>query len=952
MKKTLITLFTTCSLIIYGQVYVPIYELLTVSGTDTYTVTKTPTPSLTNGLKFEAKFTNANTGASTLNVNSTGAVTLRKFDGTALSSGDIAAGSVWWVTYDATASQYRLLGGGGGVTSITASAPLTGGTITTTGTIGITQSTTSTDGYLSSTDWNTFNSKQSAISFGTGVQTALGVNIGSAGAPVLFNGAAGTPSSMVGTNITGTASGLTAGTVTTNANMTGPVTSSGNITSTQFVTPEQFGAVGDGSTNDQAALQSCVDAGKPCFIGLKNYRTTTSVTLSDNAKIIGAGFGSIISTTSNISVLVVAGSNTVIESLTILGNNTGAAQRGISVVGVSGLTTARNNNRITNVTVSTLTYGVYAQYSNITGSIHYGSIKAVNVVAISCTNGFYMDTRAEYNTFSNCSAITNTTGLYMGAGNVSWNGGQITDNTTGVSLAAGTNDGHSVMSGTMINHNTTAISANGITASYLFSNCMIYIGNVTIVSSTGIKFHGCDFSTLTTFTSTNNTDTEIFNCKFVTTPTWTITGTAPLFFNNKYMAGTIPTSSALNTLTGRLSFTYSSITGGDVTNNFSRETGTMPSTMTASTAGKATIITGAGSSSFTNVAEQLQYLAGYTGSSPSIARYVFNSNAGTNTGAPRPDQSFGNNAILAGMQSTTAGHNYGVVGVADGGALNTGVIGVSQIAKAAATNYGLVGVALNTTSNFSIGVHGALVASATALPTGLSAAALFNNGSTTGDILRLEDNGTPVWQVVDGGTLTAAEGINIAVGTSTGTKIGTSTSQKLSFYNSTPIVQPTGNIKTALSNLGLVASPTIASDIVGTATNDNATAGNIGEHTSSLIAIGSAVSLTTATPANITSISLTAGDWDVTGAINFTEGSATVTVRTGGINTTTATLPTDGTEVENGTLTTVLSTKNSVTIPRKRISIAGTTTVYLVASSTFSAGTVAGYGQITARRVR
>ncbi len=31
---------------------------------------------------------------------------------------------------------------------------------------------------------------------GTGVETALAVNVGSAGAPVLFNGAGGTPSSM------------------------------------------------------------------------------------------------------------------------------------------------------------------------------------------------------------------------------------------------------------------------------------------------------------------------------------------------------------------------------------------------------------------------------------------------------------------------------------------------------------------------------------------------------------------------------------------------------------------------------------------------------------------------------------------------------------------------------------------------------------------------------------
>lgn len=65
---------------------------------------------------------------------------------------------------------------------------------------------------------------------GTGVATALGVNVGSAGAPVLFDGAGGTPSSLTCTNCTGTAAGLTAGTVTTNANLTGDVTSSGNAT--------------------------------------------------------------------------------------------------------------------------------------------------------------------------------------------------------------------------------------------------------------------------------------------------------------------------------------------------------------------------------------------------------------------------------------------------------------------------------------------------------------------------------------------------------------------------------------------------------------------------------------------------------------------------------------------------------------------------------------------------
>lgn len=61
-------------------------------------------------------------------------------------------------------------------------------------------------------------------------------NVTGTGAPVLATSptlvtpALGTPSTLVGTNITGTASGLTAGNVTTNANLTGDVTSVGNAT--------------------------------------------------------------------------------------------------------------------------------------------------------------------------------------------------------------------------------------------------------------------------------------------------------------------------------------------------------------------------------------------------------------------------------------------------------------------------------------------------------------------------------------------------------------------------------------------------------------------------------------------------------------------------------------------------------------------------------------------------
>jgi len=54
-------------------------------------------------------------------------------------------------------------GGSGTVTQVDTSGPITGGPITTTGTIGITQADSTTDGYLSNTDWNTFNNKLGSV---------------------------------------------------------------------------------------------------------------------------------------------------------------------------------------------------------------------------------------------------------------------------------------------------------------------------------------------------------------------------------------------------------------------------------------------------------------------------------------------------------------------------------------------------------------------------------------------------------------------------------------------------------------------------------------------------------------------------------------------------------------------------------------------------------------------
>ncbi len=64
------------------------------------------------------------------------------------------------VTYETLRDSILAGSTSGTVESITFAAPLTGGTITDTGSVSLPQANNSTDGYLSSTDWTAFNAKQ------------------------------------------------------------------------------------------------------------------------------------------------------------------------------------------------------------------------------------------------------------------------------------------------------------------------------------------------------------------------------------------------------------------------------------------------------------------------------------------------------------------------------------------------------------------------------------------------------------------------------------------------------------------------------------------------------------------------------------------------------------------------------------------------------------------------
>ena len=141
----------------------------------------------------------------------------------------------------------------------------------------------------------------------------------------------------------------------------------------------------------------------------------------------------------------------------------------------------------------------------------------------------------------------------------------------------------------------------------------------------------------------------------------------------------------------------------------------------------------------------------------------------------------------------------------------------------------------------------------------------------------------------------------------------------------------------------------------GTATNDNAASGYIGEFISSNVPVGSAISLTSGTPVNVTSISLTAGDWDVWGVVDTNAAGTTVQANVyGGIGTTSATIPTapNGGAVASQFPSNFGGANILLPVGIMRASISATTTYYLTCNSSFTVSTNSCYGFIGALRVR
>lgn len=271
-------------------------------------------------------------------------------------------------------------------------------------------------------------------------------------------------------------------------------------------TLEQYGAVGDGVTSDNAAMASAISALNAGTYGTlllgadRTYLLTAAHTITAaGVSVIGQGHSSVLKTATDAGVLVVSGEDCHLSKFKILGSSSGSSQTGIRSGSTASAGSGVSRLMVSNVELINLGANgwEYNQNPLSGGASTYLGPTLVNVTADGCAVGFRFGERGEYARLTNCHAQRCTSwGYVIGAGNVGLANCSATKNQNGIDIPHATNGSHGELIGCSINHNTTINLRYGAIYGQKLVGCSIYQGSTGAITvsadAKGLDFIGCE----------------------------------------------------------------------------------------------------------------------------------------------------------------------------------------------------------------------------------------------------------------------------------------------------------------------------------------------------------------------------------------------------------------------------------------------------------------------------